>query len=75
MIKILLTMVVGIFLSGCSKFTINGTMCDRIASEPNAIMPQECRAYNKEEAQKAFDKTRENKKVSKEDIEFHKESN
>ena len=70
MTKILLV-VAGIFLSGCTNFTINATMCDKIASEPNAIITEECRVYNEEEAQKAFDKTQENKKISKEDIEFH----
>lgn len=74
MTKILLV-VAGIFLSGCSNFTINATMCDKIASEPNALHFEECRIYNEEEAQKAFDKTKEKKKVTHEDIEFHKEAN
>lgn len=53
--------------------TFNASMCDKIASDPNAIMPQECRNYNEEEAQKAFDKTK-HKQESKEDIvEFNKE--
>ena len=44
-----------IFLfSACSEFTINGAMCDSIAKEPNAVMPQECRNYVESEADKAF---------------------
>lgn len=53
--------------------TFNASMCDQIASEPNSIMPKECRAYDEKEAQKAFDKTK-TKVESKEDIvEFNKE--
>ena len=62
-----------LIFSGCSNVTFNASMCDQIASDPQAIMPQECRNYNEEEAQKAFDKTK-HKVESKEDIvEFHKE--
>jgi len=60
--------------SGCSNITFNATMCDQIRSDPNAVVPKECRNYNEEEAQKAFDKTKHNKVESKEDIvEFNKE--
>lgn len=58
-------------LSGCANFTINTTMCDQIASEPNAIMPQECRDYSEKEAQKAFDKVVDDKKVSDTDLEVN----
>ena len=59
--------------SACSSFTINGTMCDKIATEPNTMVPEECRKYSEEEAQKAFDKTKK-KLESKEDvIEFSKD--
>lgn len=62
-----------LIFSGCSNMKFNATMCDQIATDPNAIMPQECRIYNEEDAQKAFDKTK-NKQNSKEDIvEFNKE--
>ena len=67
---LLLTMLL---FSGCANMTFNATMCDQIASDPNAVMPQECINYNEEEAQKAFDKTK-TKVQSKEDIvEFNKE--
>jgi len=64
---------IALTLSGCSHFTINGTMCDQIASEPNAVMPEECRDYNEKEADKAFNKVVEEKKVSDKDIKFDKE--
>ena len=60
-------------LSGCSHFTINGTMCDQVANEPNAMLPQECKDYNEKEADKSFDKVVEEKKVSDKDIKFDKE--
>ena len=39
-------------LSGC-YFTVNGTMCDQIRTDPNAVVPQECRDYNEKDADKA----------------------
>jgi len=66
-------LLVSLFLSGCANFTINATMCDQIASEPNAVVPQECRNYNEDEADKAFHKVHEDKKVSDKDIKFDKE--
>jgi uncharacterized protein YlzI (FlbEa/FlbD family) len=55
-----------LFLSGCSKYAVNAAMCEKIEADPNETLPRECRNYNKEEAQKAFDKTK--KKQSSEDI-------
>ncbi len=58
--------------SGCSYFTFNATMCDEIASDPQATVPQECRTYNEAEAEKAFNKEKE--KISTDEIiEFNKE--
>ena len=64
-----------IFISGCSNFKINSTMCDQIMSEPNSQnIPTECRNYNEKEADKAFFKDKEDKKADVEDIiEFEKE--
>jgi|FLOH01.1.fsa_nt_gi hypothetical protein len=60
------------FFSGCTNFTISASMCDQIAKDPQATMPQECRNYNEKEAEKAFNKTK--KKQSPEDIiEYNKE--
>ncbi len=44
--------VMPFLLSGC-YFTLNGTMCDQIRTDPNAVVPQECRNYNEKDAQKA----------------------
>ena len=69
--------VLSVFLlSGCSYFTFNATMCDQIARDPNAIIPQECRNYDEEEAQKAFDKTKvkqtSDEEIIKDSIKFDK---
>jgi len=68
MYKILI--ISAFFFSGCSYFTFNANMCNEIASDPHATVPEECRVYNEAEAQKAFDKT--DKKQSSESIEFNK---
>ena len=55
-------------LSGCSHFTFNKQMCEQIASEPNAIIPQECMQYNEDDAKKAFEGTKNKQQTSDEDI-------
>ncbi len=50
--------IIALSFSACSNITFNATMCDQIASEPNAVIPKECRVYSEEDAQKAFDKTK-----------------
>jgi len=62
--------ILALFLSGCANFEINGTMCDQVMSDPTNPVPQECRNYNEKEADKAFNKVVEEKKVSDKDIEF-----
>ena len=69
-----LTIILALLLSACSNFTINGTICEKIASEPNAVVPEECRDYDEKEAEKAFNKVVEDKKVSDKDIKFNKEN-
>ena len=71
MIKIYLLSL--LLLAGCSNVTFNATMCDQIASDPHATMPQECRNYSEKEAEKAFNKIEDEKKVSDTDIEFSKD--
>ena len=72
MLKITIASLV--FLVGCSYFTFNASMCEQIASDPHAIMPEECRNYVEEEVQKAYDNTKHEKVESKEDLlEFNKE--
>ena len=68
MLKIYL--LAALALSGCSNITFNATMCDQIASDPHATVPQECRNYSEKEAEKAFNKTKDEKKVSDKDIKF-----
>ena len=68
-----LSILTALLLSGCANFSVNGTMCDQIASQPNAVIPQECREYNEKEADKAFNKVVDEKKVSDKDIKFDKE--
>jgi hypothetical protein len=67
------TIILAFMMSGCSYFTFNATMCDQIASDPNAVVPQECKIYDEKKADKAFNKVVNEKKVSDKDIEFHKE--
>ena len=57
-------------LNGCSYFTINSTMCEQVAGEPNVVMSQECKDYSEKDAEKAFNKVRDDKKVSDKDIKF-----
>jgi hypothetical protein len=67
------TIILAFMMSGCSYFTFNATMCDQIASDPNAVVPQECKVYDEKKADKAFNKVVDEKKISDKDIEFHKE--
>jgi len=66
-------LLTALLLVGCSNITFNAAMCEKIASDPHATMPEECRNYSEREAEKAFNKTKEEKKISDKDIEFHKE--
>jgi flagellar basal body-associated protein FliL len=71
MYKILI--ITALFLSGCSHFRVTAAMCQKLESEPGATVPQECRAYSEKEADKAFNKVTDKKRVLDSDIEFHKE--
>ncbi len=64
-----------LLLEGCSNFTINGTMCDQIQSEPNTQnIPVQCRKYDEKEAEKAFFNKKQDKNADIDDvIEFQKE--
>ena len=62
------------FLSGCSNFTIIGTICEQIISDPNTQnIPQECRKYDEKEAEKAFFKNKKKKPDVDDVIEFQKD--
>jgi hypothetical protein len=65
-------------LGGCSNIQINGVICDNVGVGSDPAMqngvPQECRNYDEKEAEKAFNKEKEQKKADVEDIiEFQKE--
>jgi len=70
-IVILMTLL----FSGCANYTINGTVCDQVENDAGtmSIAPQECRDYSEKDADKAFNKAVEDKKVSDKDIKFDKE--
>ena len=70
---VLLLMLVASF-GGCANFTVNGTICDQINTEPNTQnIPKECRKYNEKDADKAFHKDKEDKKADVDSIiEFEK---
>ena len=72
MMKLLAVSFMVVFLSGCTNFTINGTVCDNIMSDPNMqSIPQECRDYDEKEAEKAFFKNEKRDRPDLDDnIEF-----
>jgi hypothetical protein len=57
-----------------SGFSFNSTMCDKIASQPNQFMPEECRNYNEKEAEKAFNKTKKRHESKEDIIKFSKDA-
>jgi len=72
--KFYLILLVAILFSGCSKVTFNATMCERIASDPDTLLiPQECRPYIEEEAEKAFNKTDKKQSIDSDIIKFIKD--
>ncbi|MCF6341039.1 MAG: hypothetical protein L3J10_09880 [Sulfurimonas sp.] len=64
-------LLITIMFSGCSNIEFNAAMCDKIESELTPDILAECRDYNEEEAQKAFDKTKTSTE-NKEDLKFQK---
>jgi len=68
-----IAIIIALFLSGCSEFTVTATMCDKIAKEPGATVPQECQKYDKKKAAAAFNKVVDEKKVSDKDLKFNKD--
>jgi len=70
-------LIIALTFSGCSYFRVNSTMCDQIQNDAGtmSLAPQECSDYDEKEAEKAFDKVVDEKKVSEKDIKFDKEEN
>jgi len=74
MYKVFILVFVTLSFSACSNVKISAAMCKKLEADPNSIVPQECKNYDKKAAYKAFDKVKDNKKVNDKDIiEFHKE--
>ncbi len=74
MIKTVLALFAIVGFSACSHVKISAAMCDQMMNDPShPQIPQECRDYNEKEADKAFNKVVDEKKVSKKDIEFSRE--
>jgi len=65
--------IVAFVFTACSTVEFNAAMCDKIESEQTQQIREQCRDYNEEEAQKAFDKTDTKTSTSeKEDLKFNK---
>ena len=73
-IPIVISALIATLFTACSYFTLNAAICEQIASDPLATMPEECRIYNEDEAQKSFDNTQNKNMESNESIEFHNEN-
>ena len=74
MIKTALVFMFALTMSACSGVTVTAAMCEEIANDPSAPqIPKECRAYSEKEAEKAFNKVVDDKKVSDKDIDFSRE--
>lgn len=65
-------LVASFIFSGCSYFEFNAAMCENIGPNDDPQMIEECRNYNEEEAQKAFDNTKTKSASDEEIIEFKK---
>ncbi len=62
-------LVIAVFVfNGCSNIEFSAAMCEKIASEPGATVPTECKRYSEERAQKAFDKVNNEKVESRENV-------
>ena len=63
-----------LLFSGCSYFEFNAAMCENIGPNDDPAKIEQCRNYNEEEAQKAFDNKKKSSSALPEDaIEFKKE--
>lgn len=67
-------LVVVLFFSGCSYFEFNVAMCENIGPNDDPSKIEQCRNYNEEEAQKAFDKTKVKESDKEDVIEYKKEN-
>lgn len=66
------SLILVLMLSGCSYFEFNYAMCEGVGPNDDPSIIEKCKNYDKEEAAKAFDNTK-NKPASGEDVlEFKK---
>lgn len=66
-------LVTALLFSGCSYFEFNYAICENIGPDHDPSVIEKCRSYNEEEAQKAFDNTKNKPSSSDEDVlEFKK---
>ncbi|MDQ1263276.1 MAG: hypothetical protein QG559_277 [Campylobacterota bacterium] len=67
------SLVLGLLFSGCSYFEFNVAMCENIGPNDDPSKVEQCRNYNEEEAQKAFDKTKVKTQSQEDVVEYKKE--
>lgn len=65
-------LIASFLFNGCSYFKFNAAMCENIGPNDNPQKIEECRNYNEEEAQKAFDNTKTKPASDEEILEFKK---
>ena len=61
-----------ILFSGCSYYEVNPAMCEKIGPKDDPALIEKCRNYNEEEAEKAFNKTKNKSSQSDDDLKFNK---
>ena len=67
------SLALALFFSGCSYFEFNYAICESIGPNSDPSVIEKCRNYNEEEAQKAFDNTKNKPSSRDEDVlEFKK---
>ena len=67
--------LLALMISAGMSFSINASMCEKIATDPNTMIPVECQNYSEKKAQKAFDKTKKKHANIDDRIEFSKDVN
>jgi PBP1b-binding outer membrane lipoprotein LpoB len=71
MYSVITTVLLALFLAGCSSVTVTASMCQELQNDPSAPpIPKECKDYSEKAAKQAFDKVVDEKKVSDQDIKF-----
>jgi hypothetical protein len=76
MYKSIVFIAIALIFSACStKTEVNSVICEELQSDPNQVVPKECKVYNETEAEKSYNKVKDKKKTSDNDaIEYTKEN-